>query len=104
EYCERALVEDVPLLLNGLKQITAKPPIWGFLTLTGVKGAKIHDPHDFDDEFREIDRPMLMLPEFAFQDYEADVDCMLRPVFDLIWNAAGFEGSPNFHQNGKYRR
>jgi hypothetical protein len=92
----------VARLLNGLREVGVQPPIWGFLTITGVKGARIPTESDFGDENRSIDRDILLLPEFVIDDLGSDPATFLRPVFDLVWNASGFLRSFNFDPNGKW--
>lgn len=99
---ERTLLMDFPRLMNGFRQVGVQPPLWGFLTLTGVKGAKIPSERDFGDEYRDIEQDTLLLPEFVFADLGTDPATTLRPVFDLIWNASGFARSFNFDLNGKW--
>jgi hypothetical protein len=104
-YYERTLTQEfkpVAHFLNGLRQVGVQPPVWGFLTITGVKGAKIPSDHDFGDEYRDIDQDTLLLPEFAIDDLGTDAATVLRPVFDLVWNASGFARSFNFDENGKW--
>jgi Putative DNA-binding domain len=101
-YCERTLLENFPRLMAGFRQTGVLPPLWGFLTITGVKGAKIPSDSDFGDEYRDIDRDSLLLPEFVIDDLGADASSLLRPVFDLIWNASGFARSFNFDTQGKW--
>src|SRR5262249_22060093 len=95
-YYERALLENLPRLMAGFRQTGIEPPLWGFLSITGVKGASIPGDHDFGDEYRDIDRDSLLLPEFAIDDLGTDATALLRPVFDLVWNASGFARSFNF--------
>ncbi len=101
-YYERTLLENLPRLMCGFRQTGVLPPLWGFLTITGVKGAKIRSDSDFGDEYRDIDRDTLLLPEFAIDDLGTDAAVLLRPVFDLVWNASGFARSSNFDTNGKW--
>ena len=105
-YYERTLTQGrkpVERLLNGLRQIGIQPPVWGFLTITGVKGTKVtFDREAYGDDCRAIDRDILMLPEFVFDDFGKDVAAILRPVFNLVWNASGLVGSPNFDAEGKW--
>jgi hypothetical protein len=79
-----------------------QPPLWGFLTITGVKGATIPAERGFREEYRDIDRETLMLPEFVIDDLRIDAINLMRPVFDLVWNASGFARSFNFDPNGKW--
>jgi hypothetical protein len=101
-YYERTLMETYPRLMAGLRHTGIEPPLWGFLTFTGVKGARIPTNSDFGDEYRDIDRDILLLPEFAVDDLGADTADVLRPVFDLVWNASGFRRSFNFDEQGKW--
>src|SRR5262249_6102507 len=98
-YYEKILLQDFQRLLNGLRQVGVQPPLWGFLSITGVNGARIPSESDFGDEYREIDRDALLLPEFVIDDFGTDSNTLLRPVFDLVWNASGFVRSVNFDQN-----
>jgi len=104
-YVERhILFEQRPFerFLKSLGNLGVQLPVWCFLTITGVKGAKIHSEYHFEDEFRSIDRDILMLPEQFIDDFGIDVTAFFRPTFDLMWNAAGFARSLSFDSNGKW--
>jgi hypothetical protein len=101
-YFERTLLQDFPRVLSGFGQVGVQPPFWGFLTITGVRGARIPTDNYCADNIHTIDRDTLSLPEFIIDDLNADVVNLLRPVFDLIWNASGFVRSFNFDTKGKW--
>lgn len=104
-YYERTLTLEYQFfkrLLSGLSEIGVQPPVWCFLAITGVKGARIPTDDHFGDENRAIDRDILMLPERIIDDLRADSATILRPMFDLVWNASGFIRSFNFDSNGKW--
>lgn len=88
--------------LDAFKKLDVKPPIWCFVTLTGVKNAYIPTKGMFADERREIDRDLLFLPEIIIDDLDVDPLKILRPLFDLVWNASGYVGSFNFDKGGKW--
>lgn len=52
---------------------------------------------------RYYDRPMLLLPDVLIDDATTNVAMALRPLFDVAWQAAGFNGSPNFDANGEWQ-
>jgi len=89
-------------LLASLRGVGVQPPVWCFLTIAGVKGARIPTDDHFPDENRAIDRDTLMLPECVIDDLEVDSSVILRPMFDLVWNASGFTRSFNFDANAKW--
>lgn len=102
---ERSLVcefQFVRQLLSRLRDVGILPPVWCFLTLTGVKGAIIATDDPFQDENWEIDQDTLMLPEAVVDDLAANSATILRPMFDLVWNAAGLPRSRNFDSTGKW--
>lgn len=89
-------------LLVGLSEVGVQPPVWCFLALTEVKGARIPTDDHFPDEHRNIDRDLLLLPEKVIDDFSIDSATILRPMFDLVWNASGFTRSFNFDANGNW--
>jgi hypothetical protein len=46
----------------------------------------------------------LILPETLVQDYTTPVGQILKPMFDLVWNACGYAGSRNFDADGNWVR
>lgn len=90
------------LLLRSLSELGIQPPVWCFLTLTGVKGARIQAEGYYRGEHRSIDRDVLMLPECVIDNMQADAVKTLLPMFDLIWNASGYARSLNFDTDGKW--
>jgi hypothetical protein len=101
-YLEPTLLKDFRRFLISFKEVGITPPIWAFLTITGVKGARIPTENHCTDNPHVIDRDTLSLPEFTIEDLAADLTTLLRPSFDLVWNASGFARSRNFDQNGKW--
>lgn len=101
---ERELLKSLPKYLTFLKELGVNPPIFLFLTISGAKGFKMAVSHDRfeDDGSYPIDRDPLLLPESLIEAYDVDPKEMLRPIFDLIWNACGFERSFNFDENGEW--
>ncbi len=51
----------------------------------------------FSDKYNNIDTEVINLPEFLVQNYTDEISTLLKPIFDIIWNACGFKGSDNFN-------
>ena len=96
--CERAILQVTRQYLGFCKAIGISPPIGLFCTLVGVEGARTRP--DWRTEGHVIDRPVVELPEMELAALDLTLDAHLRPLFDCIWNAMGFEGSPNYDQAG----
>ena len=88
--------------MEELHDLEIEPPIWCFLSVLGVKGATILTHHYFPGERREIDRDVLLLPETVIHDLASSSVAILRPSFDLVWNASGYAASPNFDDDGNW--
>ena len=70
----------------------------------GVKGAYMGVPERMRSRFgTPIDRDVLVLPEKVVDDYGQNVQTLLRPIFDAVWNAAGYEYCLNYDENDKWR-
>lgn len=89
-------------LLKQYRLIGIQPPVWFFLTVTGVKGATIPKMDYIGNQNQVIDRDVLALPEHVINDLGVESTSILRPSFDLVWNASGFTRSINFDTSGKW--
>jgi hypothetical protein len=100
---EEALLFGLRRILDLQKRLGVEPPVVVMLSLLGVKGYMMYIP--MERRFgggRPIDRDALLIPERLVEDLDADVDTVLRPVFDALWNATGWPGSINFDELGKW--
>jgi len=100
---EKKLMESMASYLALMDELMIPTPIYVFLTLLNVKGYKITTGDRFDPFSQySIDRSMLVLPEIRVDNYAVRVEAILKPIFDLIWNACGEPRSLNFDENGNW--
>lgn len=89
--------------LSGLHELDVPLPLVITASLTGVKGYEMAMvPGRMRFTSTPIDRDIVVLPDVLIEDYEADVPTVLRPIFDAIWNAAGWERSMNYTEEGRW--
>ncbi len=100
---EQHIVEGVERFVNGMKGVGITPPIWAFISLIDVKGAKIHQGRYSNVNYFSIDRDILQLPKAVINDLDVNAASLLRPSFDLVWNAAGLPRSANFDEEGNFK-
>ena len=91
--CERMLLFALHNLPRGNESIGINPPVWVFVSVTGVHNAEVQYP---DGMPRPIDRDWLLLPEFELTTLDTDTKALARMCGDYLWNAAGFEKSLSF--------
>lgn len=82
--------------------IGVSPPVAIMLTMIGVEGWNITT--ELKPSAAQFDRDPLIIPELVIDTFDGIVQNEIRPVLDMIWNAAGSIGSPNYDRNSRYTR
>jgi hypothetical protein len=77
------------------------PPIVLMLSLIGVKDYQIGFGQ-FQDTRQPIDRDMALLPDVLIENFSTEPADILRPVFDAVWQAAGWRRCFNYDERGKW--
>jgi hypothetical protein len=89
---EVKLVDAVRSYLTAMKDMGIGLPVFISMCILGAKGAKMYA----SGAVFAIDRPILVLPDRLLEEYDADVPKLMKPIFDSVWNACGFEHSFNY--------
>lgn len=55
-----------------------------------------------DESQGKFDRAVILLPDIMAQDLTQPSPKILKPLFDLVWNAAGIQQSWNFDASGNW--
>jgi hypothetical protein len=98
---EEFVRNSFPDMLQLQEFVGARPPILVMMSILDVKGRRIKMPHNFGYRYTEkIDRSTLILPETRIDSFDVDRDTVLRPMFDMIWNAAGWPRSQHYDSQG----
>lgn len=102
---EMSLIASVRGYLEALDQMEVPPPVIVMVTLVGVKGYDLAVSHRHARvlllERTSIDRDELILPEVQIDDFACDVAAALRPIFDAVWNAAGWDRCRTYDASGQ---
>jgi hypothetical protein len=101
-WYEQAVLEALNEYLRSLRDLEVQPPIICLLALLGTKGAYLHVGARRGLEAHTADREMLIMPDVLIEDFEAFGPTTLRPAFDGVWNAFGYEQSFNFNEQGEW--
>ncbi|MCK4822677.1 hypothetical protein KA005_43340, partial [bacterium] len=100
EWYEKEILEFVKSYLSIIKRIGIDPPFYIFVSLLGMKEYHLGVGYDTFSRGDSLNKEIAMLPEAIIEDITDDPAKLLRPVFDMIWNAFGYERSFNYDQNG----
>lgn len=96
EFLEQVRAEMVHLGISGDMAV-----MLSILRANEVQLGVNRDRDFFDAHQGRFDRRTLVLPDVLTQ---ADVapELALKPVFDLVWQSAGFNGSHNYNDQGQW--
>lgn len=97
-------------LINGFRRFSrvlqnceVYPPFVVMISLLNIKDfilIPLNVYPAFIEDFVRIDRNELIIPEVIVNDFDVDHARILQPVFDSIWNAAGYAHSQNYDDSG----
>lgn len=101
---ERYFMESVASGLDFYRRIGIEPPIYLFMALMGVRSYKwaVDPSRFFRLEVMPLDRDDIVLPEQVIDDLNTPVHTVMRPLFDLIWQAYGFDRSYSYNAAGQW--
>jgi hypothetical protein len=94
----------LPDYLAVLNTVGAQPPLLLMLSILGVKGFHLAVRQGFGDTISEdkIDRDNIIMSEVLLDDFEAPAEVVLRPIFDALWNAAGYPSCMDYDEEGHW--
>jgi hypothetical protein len=97
---ERYLLQFYDSVTPVLREMQIRPP-WGVLfSLLRVKGAEfLAKSFDLIGGDGIFDRDVVLVPDVLIEDTRPGARA-LRPVLDMIWQAAGFHASPHYDDAG----
>lgn len=99
---EQEMLEYLGRLFDIQKELGVDPPIAVALSLTETMGLEMAcDVYSFD-RGSPITEDNLVLPEVVVESFDENPVMILRPLFDLIWNACGYAKSKNFDDKGNW--
>ena len=104
---EEVIYKALPDLLRLQEKVGVTPPLFLMLSIIGIAGYSlaVSAREDlFGDQGRPLDRNELLLPETVLESLHVDPGKLLKPLFDVVWNSAGFPRSLNFDDEGQWIR
>lgn len=98
---EDEIIKATDSYLKGMADQLIVSPLVAMLTVTGASGLIMAPPpRRMRFESTPIDRDILIMPDVIINDMSKSPHSLLRPLFDAIWNAAGWPESPYYDADG----
>ncbi len=102
---ETQLLARLPTYLSLQERLGLAPPLVIMLSLIGVSGyvmgVTTQLGHSREHEY-PIDRDVLLLPEVMVDTFAVEPAEVMQPIFDSVWNAAGWARSMNYDESGNW--
>lgn len=104
ESYELDILRALNSYLPALRDLGVETPAYVFFSLLGVKGFRMGlSRHRFiDTDTYMADRDVLDFPEILITDWACDTGRLMRPLFDVVWNAFGLAKSFNYNDQGEW--
>ena len=102
---EEGVIQALQTTVQFQTQIGVEPPLLVSLSLVKVSGYRIYLENVFRPNLgHQIDRDVLLFPEILIETLpQVDLPALLKPTFDMVWNAAGYPRSLNYDAQGNRR-
>jgi len=102
EY-EENLISALRSYFPALDELGIASPAYLFLSLLGVKDYTLAVERNwFRNGGSRAERDNILLPEIAVEQWTDDPAIIMRPAFDMVWNAFGFAQSFNYNEAGQW--
>jgi hypothetical protein len=102
EEVEWPILRDFKIYCDLLAKHSIEPPFYVFLSLLGTQARRLYMHRHIFSPTPTQRRDVLLFPEFTIDDPNQPAAKLLRPLFDLFWNAFGHARSTSFNKNGEY--
>ncbi|MDR1115242.1 MAG: ATP-binding protein [Tannerella sp.] len=103
---EETVLHYFTKVIDYFKSINIQPPVYFSISLINVLGYSIPENNTLYSSVwgkSVIDTDVVKLPESIINDFDIKPESVLRPMYDIIYNACGQEKSNNFDDQGNFK-
>jgi hypothetical protein len=98
------IVSGTRQYLRAIASLDAGFPAFAFLSLCGVSGCHMkYDAGGIWSLAGPLRDHVIPFPEIAFDSEKSDVPTILRPIFNIVWNAFGFPQCDMYTSDGRWK-
>jgi hypothetical protein len=101
---EQDVVRTLRLYMQTCQQLEAGLPLYVGLSFCNAKGCSlIHAGTGlWESNGVTLKDEVIALPECIIESATVDLPSLLKPIFDMVWNAFGYSQSDKYDQNGNW--
>ena len=94
---EKLAIEYVGKFCSYSSTLGIEPPLIIFITLMDLKNIELFKENPYHSRaVGRFDRDDILFPGVIVEDLDIDPSELLHPIFDMFWQAAGLNESPNY--------
>jgi hypothetical protein len=93
---EKFTIKSINTYLSFIDSLGIEPPFVIYISFTNLKDSAIYllNPFLFELEHNKFDREEILLPGIVIDSFEVEVPELIKPLFEIVWQAAGWNGKP----------
>jgi len=104
---EKEILSILPNYFNFYKSVGIQAPYFLMLTLTGLCDYNLMSENEiyryhYHKHFISLSRDILILPEIIVEDLNIEPEIIIKPIFDMVWNAFGCSHSLNYNDKNEW--
>jgi len=102
---EQGVIDSTIICLKAIRKCEIPGPYSVHVALVNTKGTRIVQHKDyFPREPHTIDRSVVILPQLLLEEPVGNINIpeFLKPAFDVLWQASGWQSSPSYDDQGKW--
>ena len=101
---EARMIDSAKQAMDAVEVLGFEPPVVLGFSMLNVRGFLLHPGSGYHfDGSAPVSKDHLITSEILIEDRLAPIANALRPAFDQIWNACGFDRSFNFDADGNWK-
>ncbi|MFH7325275.1 helix-turn-helix domain-containing protein [Desulfurivibrio sp. C05AmB] len=101
-WIEEQILSTFPMYLRSYEALSVETPFFVFLTFIGVKEYNFAVKYSPFRQTNTVDLDLIQLPEIIIETYDTEAQTILRPLFDMVWNAWGYDKCYNYNEEGNW--
>jgi len=102
-HYERVLVDELRMIFKNLNALEVPAPCVLMLSICDQTDATFLVDHNVRRDAPRADRRDLLIPEVMMQDWTEHPAKVMKPAFDIVWNAYGLDRSCNYENDGSWK-
>ena len=105
-HIEMEVIRNLRFLLGFQSNLGIEPPLVIMLSLARVRDYRLKPGipgvygHSAETSPISLRKDNLLLTDIIIENYEQDIEVLMKPIFDILWNAGGWDGSMNYDKQG----